>query len=136
MRTHVYYTNQVLGPIAALGEMVAWGGLHQERLDGSGYPFGVGAEEIPFGARIMAVADVFTGITEDRPYRAGMPRAEAAGVLEEMAAKNALDARLVGLLLANFGEIDRARAQAQALAVREYEEFRAALGRASEPPAG
>ena len=133
MRTHVYYTNQVLGPIAALGEMVAWGGLHQERLDGSGYPFGMAAEEIPFGARIMAVADVFTGITEDRPYRAGMPEAEAVRVLEEMAARNALDARLVGLLLANYGEINRARTEAQGRAVREYENFREALGHAPEP---
>jgi HD-GYP domain-containing protein (c-di-GMP phosphodiesterase class II) len=136
MRTHVYYTNQVLSPIAALGEMVAWGGLHQERLDGSGYPFGMAAEDIPFGARIMAVADVFTGITEDRPYRAGMPEREAVRVLAEMAAKNALDARLVGMLLANFGDIDRARAEAQARAVREYEDFREALGRTSEPPRG
>ena len=134
MRTHVYYTHQVLNPIAALGDMVAWGVLHQERLDGSGYPFGVGAEEIPFGARIMAVADVFTGITEDRPYRAGMPVVEAVRVLEEMAATNRLDARLVGLLLANFGELNRVRAEAQARAVREYEGFREALGRAPEPP--
>jgi HD-GYP domain-containing protein (c-di-GMP phosphodiesterase class II) len=84
----------------------------------------------------MAVADVFTGITEDRPYRAGMPEGEAVRVLEGMAAKNALDAKLVGLLLAHFGQMNRARAEAQARAVREYEDFREELGRAPEPPPG
>lgn len=136
MRTHVYYTHQVLSPIAALGEMVAWGGLHQERLDGSGYPFGVGAAEIPFGARVMAVADVFTGITEDRPYRAGMPEGEARRVLGEMAGRNQLDANLVGLLLAHFAEINRIRAEAQARAVREYQDFSEALARTQEMPSG
>jgi HD-GYP domain-containing protein (c-di-GMP phosphodiesterase class II) len=136
MRTHVYYTHQVLSPITALGELVAWGGLHQERLDGSGYPFGIGADEIPFGARIMAVADVFTGITEDRPYRAGMPEAEAVRVLQGMAARNELDAKIVGLLLANFEKINRAREEAQARAVREYEDFNEALRRGPEPPPG
>jgi HD-GYP domain-containing protein (c-di-GMP phosphodiesterase class II) len=133
MRTHVYYTHQVLSPLAALGDMVAWGALHQERLDGSGYPFGVGAEAIPFGARIMAVADVFTGITENRPYRAGMPEGEARRVLGEMAAKNQLDARLVALLLENFAPLDRSRTTAQAGAVREYEEFREELRRPRVP---
>jgi HD-GYP domain-containing protein (c-di-GMP phosphodiesterase class II) len=133
MRTHVYYTYHILNPIEALGQITSWGALHQERLDGSGYPFGLGADKIPFGARVMAVADVFTGITEDRPYRAGMSEGEARRVLEEMAAKNALDARLVGMLLENFGEINRARAEAQAQAVGEYDDFREALRQAPEP---
>jgi hypothetical protein len=63
-------------------------------------------------------------------------KVDAVRVLEEMAGKNALDARLVGLLLANFGEINRARAEAQACAVKEYEDFRAALGRTPERPPG
>jgi putative nucleotidyltransferase with HDIG domain len=42
---------------------------HQEKWDGTGYPNGVAAEEIPIGARIFAVADTFDAMTSDRPYR-------------------------------------------------------------------
>jgi HD-GYP domain-containing protein (c-di-GMP phosphodiesterase class II) len=46
---------------------------HHERYDGSGYPRGLKAEEIPPGARIFAVADSFDAITSDRPYRRASP---------------------------------------------------------------
>ena len=49
-----------------------WGSLHHEKLDGSGYPFHLKADELPLGSRIMAVADIFAALTEDRPYRQGM----------------------------------------------------------------
>lgn len=128
MRTHVYFTYQILNPIEVLDVVSSWSSLHQERLNGSGYPFHYTAEELPLGARVMAVADVFTGITEDRPYRKGMGREQALGVLRGMAESRELDPGLVELLTRNFEEIDRARAEAQREAVREYREFREALG--------
>lgn len=124
MRSHVYLTYQILCPLESLGAIAAWGALHQERLDGSGYPFGYRAEEIPFGARIMAVADVFTALTEDRPYRVGMCRADAVRTLQQMAGLGQLDARIVGLLLANYDDIDAARAARQSAGRREYAAFR------------
>lgn len=45
---------------------------HHERYDGTGYPAGLKAHEIPIGARIIAVADTFSAMTQDRPYRKGM----------------------------------------------------------------
>ena len=46
---------------------------HHERVDGRGYPFHVGGERLSLESRIVAVADVFTALTEDRPYpEAGM----------------------------------------------------------------
>jgi HD-GYP domain-containing protein (c-di-GMP phosphodiesterase class II) len=127
MRTHVYYTYQILDPIEVLNLVASWSSLHQERLDGSGYPFHVREDELPLGARLMAGADVFTGITEDRPYRKGMSREEALGVLRGMSTKGELDARLVSLLEGHYDAIHRAREEAQADALREYEWFRVAL---------
>jgi len=127
MRTHVYYTYQILNPIEVLNLVASWSSLHQERLDGSGYPFHVGEDDLPLGARLMAVADVFTGITENRPYRKGMTREEALGVLHGMAAKGELDARLIALLEINYDAIHRAREEAQAQAAREYGAFRDAM---------
>ncbi len=127
MRTHAYYTYQILNPIEALNLAASWSSLHQERLDGSGYPFHVGEDDLPLGARLMAVADVFTGISESRPYRMGMPREDALGVLHGMAAKGEIDARLVSLLEAHYDAIRLALVEAQAQAVREYGAFRKAL---------
>lgn len=54
---------------------------HHERWDGEGYPWGLKAEEIPLTARIMAVADAFSAMTTDRPYRKGMPKERAMAIL-------------------------------------------------------
>ncbi len=127
MRTHVYYTYRVLEPIDALNVITSWGALHQERLNGTGYPFRYKADDLPLGSRIMAVADVFTGITEDRPYRKGMDKNEALAVLEDMADRSELDCSVVAVLDKFFDETNALRADAQAAAIREYDEFRRAL---------
>jgi HD-GYP domain-containing protein (c-di-GMP phosphodiesterase class II) len=54
---------------------------HHEAWDGSGYPAGLAGLDIPFGARVIAVADSYDAMTSDRPYRAGMPQAKAESIL-------------------------------------------------------
>jgi putative nucleotidyltransferase with HDIG domain len=58
---------------------------HHERIDGQGYPQGLKGDEIPLGARIVAVADVYDAITTDRPYQKGRSRAEALAILRAQA---------------------------------------------------
>lgn len=128
MRTHVYYTHQILHPVDVLRIIDAYGSLHQERVNGSGYPFGYTGEELPLGAKIMAVADVFTAITEDRPYRKGMAREEALAALHAMAAKDDLDSRLVELAGEHFTDLNAARHQAQVAAAAKFREFQGGLG--------
>ncbi len=55
---------------------------HHERCDGSGYPRGLKAMEIPAGARIFAVADTFDAMTSDRPYRRALPFRASREVIE------------------------------------------------------
>ena len=59
----------ILYPIRELGDIAREVRAHHERFDGAGYPDGLKGEEIPFIARIIAVADTFDAITSDRPYR-------------------------------------------------------------------
>jgi putative nucleotidyltransferase with HDIG domain len=54
---------------------------HHERFDGQGYPDKIRGTDIPFGARVIAVADSFDAMVSDRPYRKGMPWERAAGIL-------------------------------------------------------
>ena len=56
---------------------------HHERWDGGGYPDGLRGESIPLIARLLAVADSFSALTSDRPYRRGMESAAALRLLEE-----------------------------------------------------
>jgi HD-GYP domain-containing protein (c-di-GMP phosphodiesterase class II) len=67
----------------------------------------------------MAVADVFTAVAEDRPYRKGLQRKEIEKILTNQATKNFLDMRIVNLLLDNFDEIWVNVMERQAIA-REY----------------
>jgi len=60
---------------------------HQEKWDGSGYPDGLAGEDIPLGARIIAVADVFDALTTERPYRPALPLKEALKILKDEAGK-------------------------------------------------
>ena len=55
---------------------------HHERFDGQGYPRGLAGRNIPLGARIVSVADAFSAMTEDRPYRLGMSIKEAVLEIE------------------------------------------------------
>ena len=56
---------------------------HHECFKGKGCPDGLSGEKISFGARILAVADVFDALTSDRPYRDGMPFEIAAEMIRE-----------------------------------------------------
>lgn len=56
---------------------------HHERWDGGGYPFGLQGTEIPLMARLMAVADAYSAMTTDRPYRKGMDTDRALSILED-----------------------------------------------------
>ena len=70
MRTHTVLGEQMLGGVAFLkGEGLRVVRHHHERWDGHGYPDGLGGDDIPFGARVFAVADALDAMTSDRPYR-------------------------------------------------------------------
>ena len=56
---------------------------HHERWDGEGYPFGLTGEETPLTARLLAVADAYSAMTTDRPYRKGMDPQQALAILRD-----------------------------------------------------
>jgi putative two-component system response regulator len=71
---------------------------HHEQWDGHGYPDGLAGTSIPFGARILAVADTFDALTSDRPYRSGMTVARAIEILEQGAGTQ-WDSRVVATMV-------------------------------------
>jgi len=105
MRCHTYYTYYTLNSIGGLQRIAEWAAYHHEKLDGSGYPFHCTNEEIGTGSRIMAVADIFTALSEDRPYRKGMDKDEIYRILKKQADDNLLDKQIVALLFDNYEAI-------------------------------
>jgi len=77
VQEHCYRGYQMLRTIPFLTEAAEIVYAHQEKWDGTGYPRGLKGEEIPVGARIVAVAETFDAITSDQPYRTARPFAAA-----------------------------------------------------------
>jgi len=91
IETHSGKTKEILEQIHFEGiykEIPAIAGSHHEKINGSGYPNGLKAEEIPLGAKIIAVADFFEAITSKRHYRDPMPLDIAFQLLNEEAGKS------------------------------------------------
>ncbi len=88
VREHPRLGAEILSPVRvfrgphSVCEMVL---SHHERFDGKGYPRGLSGRDIPLGARIVSVADAFSAMTEDRPYRRGMCLEDAVREIEASA---------------------------------------------------
>ena len=123
IRRHTFYTYRILEKIGLIEILNTGAAFHHERLDGSGYPFHLDKSSLSLQARIFAIADVFTAITEDRPYRVGMNSEKSMKVLKSMADKNALDAELVSMLEENYDRVNSVRISAQLKAKGLYEAF-------------
>lgn len=81
MQSHPQDGAQILTRISAFQSIAAIAHDHHEKLDGSGYPRGLAADEIDLETRIVTVADIFDALTADRPYRAALPTATALGIM-------------------------------------------------------
>lgn len=122
MRSHPEHCRKILSEVKGLAEITRWACNHHERMDGKGYPLGLGGEDLDTGCQILAVADVFTAITEDRPYRDGMPFDIARAVFKEMSGA-ALRADVVQALLDNYRSLNNLRKKAQRNVSKEFFEL-------------
>jgi len=91
VKIHAEQTEKILRQISFEGryrQVPAIAGAHHEKIDGSGYPRGLSGDEIPLGARIIAVADVFEAITAKRHYHEPIRREEAIALLRREAGRS------------------------------------------------
>jgi HD-GYP domain-containing protein (c-di-GMP phosphodiesterase class II) len=103
VRLHTYYTERILARAPSLARLGALAASHHERLDGSGYHRGLPAASQSAAGRILAAADVYTALTETRPYRPAHPPEEAASLLQAEARAGRLDGEAVSAVLAAAG---------------------------------
>ncbi len=86
LHQHPRDTAEIVRAVPGWDAIADWTAAHHERLDGRGYPEGLAGEEIPFEARILAIADVYAALTASRPHRPALTQAEALAVMRRMAA--------------------------------------------------
>ena len=113
VKSHTYHTYAILKEVKGLEKIAIWASFHHETLTGEGYPFHRSAEEIPLGSRIMTVADIFTALTEDRPYRKGMGKVEVIEIFSKMVSDGKIDKKVTAILLEKYEEMNGARSKAQ-----------------------
>ena len=103
MQLHAYYTQRILARLQGLGRAASLAAAHHERLDGSGYHRGILGHDLTAPARILAAADVYHALTEDRPHRRALAPEAAAQTLEHEARAGRLDAQAARAVLKAAG---------------------------------
>ena len=95
MKDHASATRYILSQIKEIPDVTEWAANHHEKLNGSGYPRGLTAEELSFEERLMACIDIYQALTEKRPYKDGMPHEKTIAIMKDMADKNFIDETIV-----------------------------------------
>jgi HD-GYP domain-containing protein (c-di-GMP phosphodiesterase class II) len=104
IKEHAWHSYRLLRDIDGFQRMNDWASRHHEKLDGSGYPFGLTAIDLGFEERLMACLDIYQALTEERPYKKSMSHGEVIAILGELAKQGALDGDIVSDLNDKFGE--------------------------------
>jgi HD-GYP domain-containing protein (c-di-GMP phosphodiesterase class II) len=127
VRLHPHFTERAFAQSPALTAVGALAGSHHERLDGSGYHRGSGAQALDVEARILAAADAYQAMREPRPYRPALEASTAEAELQQEVRDGRLDAGAVDAVLAAAGHHvePRVRQAPAGLTQRELEVLRA-----------
>ena len=108
MRNHPVLGQHILSRIDAFSGIATIAMNHHEKLNGKGYPNGIGADELDLETRIVTVADIFDALSADRPYRAAMPTSKALSIMREEVG-TALDVDCFDALASAIGRLENAK---------------------------
>lgn len=108
IKLHSYYTYSILSKIRGFENICNWASKHHEKHDSSGYPFHISKNDFTIEIDILAFADIFTSLCEDRPYRAGINKNEVLAILETFVPE-LLDISVYEVIKNNFEYLNRIR---------------------------
>jgi len=98
IKKHPQIGADIIRPIQFLHALIPFIFYHHERWDGKGYPSGIKGDNIPVGARIIAIADVYQALTSDRPYHKAYSKAKAIDIIKK-ASGTQFDPRIANIFL-------------------------------------
>ncbi|PHS18563.1 MAG: HD family phosphohydrolase [Kangiella sp.] len=103
IQSHVTHTQTFLERIPWTDELAGIpriAGAHHEKLDGTGYPFGLKRDQIPLPSKIMTIADIYDALTaQDRPYKKALPIEIALDILNDEAKKGKIEKSLLNTFI-------------------------------------
>jgi len=105
MNRHGFDSYMILRQIKGFHKISKIASMHHETLDGKGYPYKIEGKEIPIEARILAVADIFQALAQDRPYRKSIGAQKSFEIINEMRNQHKLDSSIVDILGDNLDEM-------------------------------
>lgn len=106
IKQHPYYTYWWLKSALPKIPLAEWGAYHHEWLNGQGYPFHKQAEDLCTESRIIAIADIYTAMREERPYRSGLSWEQIEGTLNRLGSNGSLDPEIISVLFSHPKELD------------------------------
>lgn len=104
MQEHVVVTYEILNDLG-FDKITKIASYHHEKLDGSGYPFGIKGKDLFREARIVAVADILSALIGARSYKDEFPKERVIGILNNMANMNKIDRNITELVIENYDEL-------------------------------
>ncbi len=119
MKQHASFGGEILAQIPSLAPYAPIVRAHHERVDGRGYPDGFAGEQIPFEARVVAVADAFHAMVSDRPYRRAFSYGAAITLLGQGRGTQ-WDAEVVDAMVAVAAQARNRSADADLASISEY----------------
>jgi HD-GYP domain-containing protein (c-di-GMP phosphodiesterase class II) len=120
VRLHTYYTERILSRTPVFAGLAALAGSHHEHLDGSGYHRAIGGDALSEPMRVLAVADAYVAMTNDRPHRPALSGGAAAAQLLGAVSSGRLCGHAVAAVLEAAGQ-ERAPAPAPPAGLTERE---------------
>jgi len=104
MLGHSFESYQILHHVHGFENIARWGAFHHETLTGDGYPFHLTETDLDVPSRIVAIADIFQALTQQRPYRPAKDPESVIASLRHRVELHQVDADLVGLVIEDFDE--------------------------------
>jgi len=105
IKHHAIAALDILSQLSGFEDVAQLSVTHHERLDGSGYPHQLNGTELSLEARILAIADIFQALAQNRPYRKGMPDDQIKCVLELEASRGKIDPAILKTVMEHFAEL-------------------------------
>ncbi len=104
MKNHVVVTYHILKDLG-FKEIIDIASYHHEKLDGSGYPFGLCGDDLSFPARIVMVTDILSALLGKRSYKEPFPKERIINILNDLAYHGKIDVQIVSVIVFHFDEI-------------------------------
>ena len=95
MKNHAQASYYILSKIKEIPDIIKWACRHHEKLNGTGYPFGLNGSDLGFEERLLACIDIYQALTEKRPYKDGLSHEKTISIMLDMVSKGELDENIV-----------------------------------------